>query len=149
MSDLVGKIINAVEAQCAKSLPSFSKLKYVYDIEKNDFKSNSSGYGVVPVDASSQVGVTRAVTVDQVFQVVVTDNYIDDGKTDSNLQSKVKTLYDKMFEIVNDLYMSKMGLPSIVLLATLDGIEAPEVFSESKVVALRMNMIIRYRQNLS
>ena len=129
-------------------MPTYSALKYYYDISKNDFKGNTLRYGVIPKSADSEVGVVRAVTITQEFQIILTDDYRNTPKNDQSLQSNIKALYDKMDDVLHSLYMTKLGVPSIVLLTTLNGIEEPEILEENKVVALRMNISVRYRRNL-
>jgi hypothetical protein len=148
MSTLVTDIITGIETRLAAVLTGYSPLRYYYDIEKNDYKGNVDRYGIIPKEIESQSGVIRSVTVNQTFQIILTTGYKNGPMSDSDLQSKVKTLYDKMDDVLHDLFLTKLGVPSIVLLSTLNGYEEPEILEEQKVVALRMDLTVRYRRDL-
>jgi phosphotransferase system IIB component len=146
--NLVEQITTGIEDRLAAVLTDFSPLRFYYDIEKNDYKGNTNRYGVIPQEIESQSGVTRSVTVNQTFQIVLTTDYRNDPKSDMDLQTKVKELYNKMDELTHDLVLTKVGVPSIILLITLSGYEAPEILEEHKVIALRMDLTVRYRRDL-
>jgi len=142
----VQQIIEAIESEVSTTLgASYSKLNYIYDIEKNSFKGNPNKFGVLPLESSTVSGVVRASTIDQTFQIVLTDEYRNTAMNDLSLQEAVKNLYDKLNDIEKQLYKSKLGLPSVVLLMNLEAVEAPEVIEEHKVVSLRGNFLVKYR----
>jgi len=149
MSNLVTQIIDGMETQIASTLgASYGKLDYVFSVEDNNFRGNALRYGVIPQGASDTEGVVRAVTLDHEFQVILTDNYINQPNTDSSQMIKLKTMYDKMDDLSNALYNSKVGLPSIVLLAIQTGYDEPEFIEEDNIVVLRATYSIKYRRNL-
>jgi hypothetical protein len=148
MSTLVSQIIDGIEGRIAVVVPTFSALRYYYDITKNDYKGNSSRYSVIPKSIEPQAGVIRSVTVNQDFAITLTDGYRNDPKSDEDLQDKIKNLYDKHDDILNDLFLTKLGVSSIVLLTTLSGFDEPEILEDNKVVALTMNITVRYRRDL-
>jgi hypothetical protein len=148
MSSLVSTIITGIETRLAAVLTTYDPLRYYFDLEKNDYAGNNSRYAVIPKEVESQAGVVRSVTVNQGFQIVLTSGYRNNPKSDTDLQAVVKDLYDKMDDVLNDLFLTKLGAPSVVLLLTLNGIEEPEILEENKVIALRMNLTVRYRRDL-
>ena len=148
MSSLVTDIITGLETRLAAVLTTYAPLRYYFDLSKNDYTGNNNRYAVVPKAIESQAGVIRSVTVNQDFQIVLTNGYRNNPKSDTDLQAVVKELYDKMDDVLNDLFLTKLGVPSIVLLVTLSGIEEPEILEDNKVIALRMNLTIRYRRDL-
>ena len=148
MSNLVDQIITGIEKRASIVLSSYNPLRYYYDLEKNDYKGNSKRYAVLPMAAENQDGVTRSVTIEQEFQIVLTDNYTNDAKSDTDLQEVIKSLYDQQDDLLNDLALTKLGVSSIVLLVVFKGFEEPEILEESKTTALRMNISVRYRRNL-
>ena len=148
MSSLVTDIITGIETRLAAVLTTYDPLRYYFDITKNDYAGNNNRYAVVPKEVETQVGVVRSVTVNQDFQIILTSGYRNNPKSDTDLQAVIKDLYDKMDDVLNDLYLTKLGAPSIVLLLTLSGIEEPEILEDNKVIALRMNIKVRYRRDL-
>lgn len=148
MSSLVTTIISGIEARLAAVLTAYDPLRYYFDLAKNDYAGNNSRYAVIPKEVEAQAGVIRSVTVNQDFQIVLTNGYRNNPKSDTDLQAVVKDLYDKMDDVLHDLFLTKLGSPSIVLLVTLNSIEEPEILEENKVIALRMNMNVRYRRDL-
>jgi len=148
MSTLTKQIIEGIEGRIESVLPDYRKLRYYYDVEKNDYKGNDERFAVIPMGVESQEGVIRSITVNQDFQIVLTDGYRNGPKDDENLQDKIKALYDKMDDVLNDLFINKLGVPTIVLLSTLSGFDEPEILEENKVAVLRMNIIVRYRRSI-
>lgn len=148
MANKVQQIIEAIESQCSKHLVTYQKLKYVYDVQKNTFKGNPKKYGVRPLGASETDGVIRASTLDQNFQIILTDNYVNAQDNDQGLQDTVKDLFSKMNDLEKQLFKSKLGLSSIVLFTSLESIDEPEIFEEDKIAVLRAEFLVKYRTNL-
>ena len=148
MSNLVEQITGGIEARLADVLTGFEPLRYYYDLAKNDYKGNTDRYAVLPQSIESQSGVIQSITIDQTFQITLTTDYRNDPKSDTDLQAKVKYLYDKMDNVLRDIVLTKLGVPSIILLVTLGGYDAPQVLEEQKVIALSMDIKIRHRRDL-
>lgn len=147
MSNLVSQIIDAMETR-VETATSFSKLRYVYNIERNDYKGNQDRYAVTPGDAPFSSGIVNNYTVDQSFIVSLTTGYRNSAKDDLDLQASVDSLYSEMDEVIKDLHLNKAGLPGIVLSINLDSIDAPEILEEHKVVVLRADFVVKYRNSV-
>ena len=148
MANKVEQIVTAIEAQIATTLSEYTALNYVNDIEKNSFVGNKKKYGVKPLGLDRAAGVTRSHTVDQIFQVILTDDYTNSPANDESARSKIYSLFDKMNDLEKQFFKSKIGLTSIVLFMNLTSIEDPEVLEENKVIALRGNFLVKYRTNI-
>lgn len=147
MSNLVQQIREGMESIVATELPTFSELKYKFDVEKNDFRNNANRYGVVPRDITEVEGTIRSVTVDQTFELVLTTDYTN-RKTDDAQMTAIEALYDSMEEVYKLVSYRKAGLSGIVLVVTLDTIEQ-EFFDENNVAVLRGNFIVKYRSSIT
>lgn len=148
MATLVQDIVEAFESEIATELgATYSELIYKYDIEKNSFRTNDKRYGVIPLFAETVEGVLCHYTMDQTFQVVLTHGYVS-GVDSSDKESKLFLLYDKMSEITKMAYSKKLGLSSTVLNINPVSIDDPEFLEENKVVILRGNYVVRYRERL-
>lgn len=147
MANIVEQINDAIETRMAAVLSTgWTELKYKFSVNLNSFRDNAQRYGCIPQGMSAVEGVTRSYTVDQTFQLILTTEYVN-KQNDSALQTSTFLLYDKMDAILKDLYLTKITLgTSIILNTPTFDIEAPEVLDEENVVALRLNLTVKYRQ---
>ena len=149
MANLVTQIKQGLETSIETVFPTFEKLDYQWQVEKNSLQRVDNGYAVLPLAAST--GSTRIIghyTIDQTFQVVLGASYESDGDSDEELRNELDILYTNMDDILKDVYAQKLGLQNIILLIDLGGYEDPEVNIENKNVYLRMNLNIRYRRSV-
>jgi|SRR5210317_765541 len=147
MSNLVEQILDAIELE-VENETGFAKLKYNYNIAMNDAIKNSKRFGVRPKEASVTSGITNVYTVDHTFTVDLVLGYESNAQNDATLQTRVKTLYNKMDEVIKAMHLNKAGLPSIVLVVNLDSIAEPEINEENKIVSLSADFIIKYRNTV-
>lgn len=147
MSNLVEQILDAIELE-VKTETGFTKLKYNYNLELNDSIKNGQRFGVRPKEASVADGLNKVYTVDQVFTVTLVLGYESNAQSDATLQTRVKTLYNKMDEVIKAMHLNKAGLPSIILVVNLDSIAEPEINEENKIVSLSADFIIKYRNTV-
>jgi len=145
MSDLTKQITEAIEGRI-DALTSFEKLRYYFDRAKNDFKGSLTGYAVLPLAINpADNRLVKTVMVDQEFQIVLMNQYRNDAKSDVNLQTKIKDLFDQQNTILADLASSKIGLSSIVLVTDLVTVDSPVIDEENKTVELSMTITVKYR----
>lgn len=127
----------------------FSELTNVTEIEKNAFKGANKRYGVVANEISEVLGSTCHLTVDQNFEMVLTNGYFSNVKaSDSDKRGKALELQDLMFDIYKDLKTTKSGSPSLVMQTYNLNIQEPEYLEENHVVAIRATLTIKYRSLL-
>jgi hypothetical protein len=125
---------------------TYSELSYLINVEKNNFKANTKRYGVRPLAANTTEGITRVYTVNHSFQVILTHDYFSNPSNDQDQRDKTFLLYDKLDEIMKNLFINKAGLPSIVLNIDSVSIAEPEYFDDEKVLVLRADFNVKYRQ---
>lgn len=141
----VTSLVTSIKARQASVLgATYSEIGFIYEIEKNPFKGNAKRYGVFPSSASEVQGNTRAVTVDQVFEMVITDGFINTAMSDSLEQTLKQTLQDLSFSIYQDLAQTKCGANSSVLLVSNFELLEPQTI-ENNVAVQRSRFTIKYR----
>lgn len=105
-------------------------------------------YGVRPLDSDTVPGVTRKITKDQIFQIILCDPFIN-RDNDTAQRTVTFAQYSKMDDIVADLMGSKAAIPDTIILIHDPSTEAPEYLEEDEVAVLRENIIIRHRRSTS
>lgn len=129
--------------------PDFSELTNVTEIEKNAFKGANKRYGVVANEMNEVAGSTCHVTIDQEYEMVLTNGFFSNVKaSDSDKRDKALELQDLMFDIYKDLKSSKSGRPDLVMHTFSLTIQEPEYLEENHVVAIRATLTIKYRSLL-
>lgn len=145
----VEQISDSILTQMQTSLGAdFKPLSYFFDVSQNNFVGNKKRFGVVPLSGSNNLTVTKSFTVDQNFQMILTDNYKNVGNSDSKQRDVLFFLYDKFDEIIATLYMSKLGIPNIVLFTGLQDFAEPEFLDEENLAVLKVNIIVKYRRSI-
>lgn len=148
MSNVVEQIINAFESTISTELGStYKELSHKYNVLKNHSRDNDKMYGVVPLGGDGNTGVVKKVTLDQVFQVILTHGYIDRDDS-SDKEEKVLLLFDKISEIYKAAYNKKLGIPSVVLVVSEFTINEPEFEEGNNLIVLRTDFTIKYREIL-
>lgn len=146
MSDLVEQVNIAMTAiVAAQAGVEYTELDYILDVEKNSFDRTGKRYGVRPIGGRTASGVTRNYTIDQEFQVILTNEYVNSGVDDVDQRDKTFELYDIMDEIFKAVFYQKMGITNIILnIDNLDLFE-PEYLALNNVVVLRASIRVKYR----
>lgn len=149
MANVVQQINDAMETQIATSVGAgWNKLSYIFNVENNHFRTNNQRYGSRPLSASNVPGVTRQYTVDHIFEIILTTDYVNKQSEDSQ-KAAVFTLFDKMSDILVDIIKGKIGIPNIVLNIEPFAHLEPEFLEEDNVVVQRTQVTIRYREALT
>ena len=148
MAAIVQNIITQSKVLAAGILgASYKELRFVYNVDKNDIRSAEKAYGVRPLEASPVETVTRVYTVDQRFELILTDTI---GRSDDDTQrtDAMNVMYDKVDEIFKSLVNTKINLSSTVLNIVGPSISEPEFVLDNKLVILRMQYTVKYRSAL-
>jgi len=149
MSVLINDLLAGIKTRVSTVLGSeFSELPFLIDVSQNNFNQNHNRYGVIPQASFETDSVTKYVTMEQVFQVVLTKAFIDDGISDADKQAKRTELQDLFLDIYKDLINTKAGVPSIVMNITDLNVEDAEYLDEEKVVVMKASINILYRFTL-
>lgn len=148
--NVVEQINDAITTEVSTTLGvNYAELNYLLDVEKNNFVSNAKKYGVRPLSASTTEGVTRFYTLDHAFQVILTHDYAPHPANDQDQRDKTFLLFDKLDDLMKNLFKNKAGIPNIILNIDSVSIAEPEYFDEQKVLVLRADFNVKYRQALN
>ena len=138
-------ILNAIESRVNAVLPSYKRLKYSYDVEKNNKRASDDAYGIGAGAGSSVEGTFKTITMDQEFFVILTKDF--GGRSDDNAErSALKAIYDDMETLYRDLFQSKLGIPSVVYLVSELSLDEPEKIADN-VISVRMSFTVKHRKS--
>jgi len=139
-------ILNAIESRINAVLPSYKRLKYSYDLEKNNKRASDDAYGIGAGASSSVEGTFRTITMDQEFFVILTKDF--GGRNDDNAErTALKAIYDDMETLYRDLFQSKLGIPAVVYLVSELSLDEPEKIADN-VISIRMNFTVKHRKTI-
>jgi hypothetical protein len=141
----VSSILDAVDVRVKAVLPSaYNRLKYSYELEKNDKRTQAKGYGTGVGAGETVSGTNKSATIDQTFFVVITGEYAN-RNNDTAERTLLGNIYGDLELVYKDLFQSKAGLGSIILVVSGFSIEEPIILADG-VLSVRMNFIIKYRE---
>lgn len=139
------EILNAIESRVNAVLPSYKRLKYSYDVEKNNKRASDDAYGIGAGAGSSVEGTFQSITMDQEFFVILTKDF--GGRNDDNAErTALKAIYDDMETLYRDLFQSKIGIPSVVYLVSELSLDEPEKIADN-VISVRMSFTVKHRKS--
>lgn len=144
MSSNQSLILDAIDSRITALSLGRDKLKYSYDLEKNDTRGEKNAYGYGASDGTSVAGTFKAVTMDQNFFIVLTENFVN-RRGDAREETAIKTIYDDIEVIYQDFVSSKLGINDTVLLVSSITLDAPEKLSDN-TISVRANFIVKHRQ---
>lgn len=125
----------------------FTELAHSLDPTKNKFLGGTQAYGVVPGVIVQRAGVNGFVTVDQRFQIVLTESFAPPKTGDASMLAAARTLHGRLETVYTRLVRTKAGVPaSVINVFDLDA-EVPEYF-DSNVAVLRATITIKFRTAL-
>lgn len=143
MTSKVTDILGAIETRVNAVLPSYTRLKYSYDVEKNDKRTSDNAYGVGAGSATSVTGPLKTVTMDQTFFVVLSKDF-GGRNNDTAERTALKALYDDIELLYADFYQSKLGLNATVFLVSELALDEPVKMGQN-VISVRMNFLVKHR----
>lgn len=138
-------LISSIKTRIAAVLGSnYTELAYTNDLAKNSFTGNFKKYGLVVGSSEEISSVTRYVTLNQTFELILTDSFINTSMTDSNELAKGPVLQDLAFDIYRDLISTKAGSPSTVIMVSDFAVSSPETIQD-KTVVIKATIKVKYR----
>lgn len=147
MSTIVGDIHTKILSLTATELGvSWSKMRRVFEPERNDLRATFMSYGVVHGAASDADGVTGVYTFDHNFRVKLLTTIVDRTNDDA-IQTSINDLYDNIDNLIKKFVSTKLELPTTVLNVDTPGIDEP-VILDNKAVLLEFTFNVKYRQAL-
>lgn len=141
-----GDILTQIESDVATLLPGANRLKYVYEIEKNDSGIDNS-YGVGIANATTFSGVMKSINQEHNFFVVLTRKF-NNNNNDEGLQASIKAIYEDKETLDKNFYQKKLNLGSTVLAVQEVETSEPEFISDCHV-AIRTTYLVKYRYRLA
>lgn len=126
---------------------TYTELAYGVDVARNRFNGGTLGYAVLAGELDQTDGVTRYVTVDQQFEVVLTETYGQSQVGDQAQRTAAHTLYGRIETLYKQIVANKAGVPALVMHVGTLSVSKPE-FLDSNVAVVRATMIIKYRTAL-
>jgi len=149
MSAIATQVLESIKTTVGTTLgATFKELPFVLSLEKNDQRRLAKGYGVHYLDAADTASIVRAYSLDHRFEVVLTDQFI--RQTDeSELFATKANLYEKAEACLQTLLYTKAGLSALVLNVFNPTISQPELIQDGAGVALRFQLTVKYRTELT
>jgi hypothetical protein len=127
--------------------PILEDLAYVEDISKNNFRGNKNRLGVRELDLAPTNEVVGRETIDREFEIILTTDYINKGKNDTNQRASKDTLIERAEYIRRKMRKTKAGSYQNVRI-TRSFIENEVEFLENEgVTIIRMQITVNYRVN--
>lgn len=123
---------------------NYSELAYSNDLSKNSFKGNFNRYGLLSKEQDETDSVTQYTTINQRFELILVDSFINTSMNDIQELSKGPVLQDLAYDIYRDLITTKAGSPATVITVSNFSTSAPETIQD-KAVVIRAQFTIRYR----
>ncbi len=146
ISELITGLENVVQGVLGSE---YKKLDYVFEISKNSLQGNPQRFGVITKGGISDSGVTRALTMNQDFEIMLVDSYINRDQCDEKQRELVNKMHEKIFEIFDSIFLTKAGKPEYVMNLNRLNISEIDFLTDDNAAILRATINIIYRQRLS
>jgi hypothetical protein len=148
MSNSVKSIYDNLKSEIKRLLPDFIEMDYAYFPLKNQHSKNKKTYGVTIQEASEVTTVTRSITLDHTFNILLRSDYLSTSDDESNLIEVIAELYDALSTIYLNILDSKLNLPNLIYVIHPMSIDSPDIDEASNSVILNSPLIIKYRESL-
>jgi hypothetical protein len=146
---IVQDILTALEAKVASLLPTYKKSPFNYELEKNNRKGAKKIYAIRVEAGASSTGVLQSVTIDQNFEVILSDIYQPKNDNDKDLESKILSIHTDIETIYKDVYQKRLDLTSAkVLLVEVVDLSKPEIDLDNSSISIIATFKIRYRTQI-
>lgn len=148
MANTVSTIFDNLKSTIVANIDSeFQELHYVRDLERNDDRILSKGYGLRFLSGPATDTLTKSYTIDQGFEIVLTRTNLRQAD-ESQVEDAEKLLHDEATDILVPLINSNLSGTAGVLKIDQPDFSEPELLGEASFVALRVQIVITYRQQL-
>lgn len=145
----ISAFVSSIKTVVSTSLgQAYTELGYANDVAKNTFKGNDKRYAVLPKGANEVSGILGHVTLEQDFEIILTDGYMNTAMSDGQAQAKAIALQDLAIEVYNDLVKTKAGSPSICLSIRELSLSEPQFIEKDHVIVQSMTVKIKYRNQI-
>lgn len=146
---VVGDIFDAVKSSITANIDAeFSRLHYVRDLEKNDDRILTKGWGLRFLDGPFTDTLTKSYTIDQGFEIVLTRTNLRQQDEDQ-VEDAEKLLFNEATDILKPLINKNLTATPGVLKVDQPNFSEPELLNDAHFVALRIQIVVTYRQQLT
>ena len=144
MSNIVEQIYDSVVTLTGTELgATWTRLSKVFDPAQNNFREINQAFGVRPRGALTSEGVTRVYTMDHTFDVLLAKRASSRDSDLAILETEF-ILFSAADELFKKFFLSKLALPSIVLIVNSPSLSDPEVL-DNGCVLLTASFNVKYR----
>lgn len=140
--------ITDIEKIAGQKLVGFKKLPFAFDIEKNSFAGNFKRYAVIPSEAQRVDFSANLLNISHGLQIIITDNFINQGSSDENLRNTLLDMYDLTDDLITSVISHHVDYVQSVYSVEYDGTDLPEIYDNDKVCVLRLNFKINYKKTI-
>lgn len=147
MANIVSQIHSAIDTVVVGQLSGFQKMRQIYQPEQNDLRNAKNSYSILHGAATFAQGITRYYEMNQRFTIQLMTTYVS-RLDDANVQTELNTLYDKIDSIFVNLFLSKLAIPTIVLIVNEPTIDEP-VILDNQAILIRFGINVRYRNAIA
>lgn len=149
MANLVAQIHANLKTIAASTLGAdYHELRDTIDLDQNDERTIHNGFAVRHGDAFPALeNLVNAYSMDHNFEVVLTKRNPRHDK-DTELQAALNELYSKADDLFVQFFQTKLRLPELVVHLFEPQVLEPEFYQDKAYAALRLQMLVRYRQSL-
>ena len=149
MSTEILDINNSVEAKMQAILGvQYKILQYKEEVSQNSFTGSMKRFASRATETSEIETVTKFVTFNQGYELIIVDSYYESNIDDSGKSSTMYDMKGKILDIFKELVNSRAGLPSVVLNVESLSMSEPEYLTNQKVIVQRAIIDIKFRINL-
>lgn len=149
-SKVIDTITNELEVLITEALidSDYQPLNFVSDISLNKFQNNSKRYGILTGSAQEVTGTVSHITMDQTFNVFLTDTWSYGGQNQLNDKFKREQtlkLIDRCMDIYNHIASKRNYIDADVLNVSSLVVNTPSYLDESNVIIQQMSFSLLHR----
>lgn len=148
MSNVITTIFDNLKTVISSTVDaSYKELKFVRELGKNDTRNLEKGWGLKFLDGPATDTITKAYSVDQGFELVLTRTNIRKND-ETDVESAEKLLFDEATDIMIPLIHNNIGATVGVSKVSAPSFSEPELLNDASFIALRVQFTVTYRQQL-
>ena len=144
---VVKEIVEKLKEEIGNILPEYKALRYEYDINSNSDRDYKKRYGVTIDSANVVQNTIGFITMEHTFNVVLTNSFLNKD-SDASKNKSLAEVYDAAEAITAAINCRKLDLASptynVLLISNLS-LDTPEFLTDTNIIALRLNLDIRYK----
>lgn len=145
--NIVEQIHDAIVSLVQTNLPTYQRLKRIFEPEQNDLRNAEKGFGVRMLSASNRAGPMRHYALDHGFEIVFSRTF-QERLDDDKINDVILDLYNQIDTIIVQAFLTKLSLPLVVDLVDSPSISEPQIL-ENKAVILRLQLNVKYRNAIA